>query len=94
MITVEIDFSMVVVVGTLVGIIVVVAPQAVGVVVVIALLMYSVKFAINSDMLHGSAIIGWKKTMFLLFLHLLHLPLLRPKLLQLKLFSGHLFCLH
>ena len=32
MITVEIDFSMVVVVGTLVGIIVVVAPQAVGVV--------------------------------------------------------------
>jgi len=52
--------------------------------------VYSVKFAINLNMVHRSAITSWKRTMSLLFLHLFYLHLLRPKLLQLKLFSGHL----
>jgi len=61
MITVEIDFSMIVVAGIL--------AETTVVVVEVGLLMHSVNFVTNLDMMLFTAIIDKRRIMFILFLH-------------------------
>ena len=73
MITVEIIFSMVVVVGVLAGIIVVarILIVVVEAAMVIALLMCNVRFAISLDMELCIVIIDWREITFLPFVEAL-----------------------